>query len=224
MGQQNPGAAGQIPPSGSSNPTAGEAPSDPLAAFADVWKMDPTKAPPADPLAAPLLNSDPTQINAAAAKMNFLSGIPESVMAAAMSGTDPKAFMQVINAAVQKGVAAATQITGGTIEQATRSNNERLISSLPKQFQKIQLESMAPENPVLQHAASQPLLKLVRNQIQQSEPDLTPQQINQRAEQYLLGFANVAAASTPEGIQAARQQQSLKDVNGNTDWDAWVNN
>lgn len=91
------------------------------------------------------------------------------------------------------------------------------MSALPGQIKSAQLAGMQSENPVLQHEASQPLLRMVRAQIQQSDPNLTPQQIHQRAEQYLTTFATqlspAAAAPAPQ-----------PGTDGAQDWDLFLQN
>lgn len=220
MAQVNPGAAAVVPPAGTALPTvqAPAEPANPLDNFASVWQTPQGNngAPQGDPLATPLLNSDPSKIAAAAGKMDFLAKVPQEVMQRAMSGNDPQAFMQVMNFVGQQTLAAAAQLSTAATEHSHRANNQRLMGVLPGQIKAAQLASMTPENPVLQHEASQPLLKVVRTQIQQSEPNLSPQQIQAKAEQYLMTFASQlspqAAAPAP-----------APGTDGSQDWDNWAN-
>ena len=206
--QVNPGAAMVVPPSGTANPT----PSNPLDEFTSIWQNDPTSQPTIDPLSTPLFNTDPAKINAAAGKIDFVSQVPQELLAKAMSGNDPQAFMQVMNTIAQRTLATATQLNAATLEQATVRNNERITNALPGRIKNIQLNAMVSENPVLSHPASQPLLQMVRAQIQMKEPGLSAADINKRAEHYLSGFAGQLAAPAAEA-ELARTKTA------GTDWD-----
>lgn len=212
--QANPTAAGNVPvpPSGTSSPT----PPNPMDEMAALWQNDPKSPPQVDPLTTPLFNTDPAKIAAAAAKIDFLSQVPQEVMAKAMSGTDPGAFMQVMNYVAQRTLATSTQLNAATIEQATTRNNDRIQNALPTRVRQIQLDAITPENPVLAHPASQPLLQMVRSQIQMKQPGISAAEVNRQAEAYLTGFAGQLVTPQPTAEQ-------VKATSG-TDWDAWANN
>lgn len=211
--QQNPGAdATIVPPAGTSK----ETPPNPLDDMAALWQTDPKSTPPVDPLSTPLFNTDPAKIAAAASKIDFASQVPPEMMAKAMSGTDPNAFMQVMNFMVQRGLATATQLNAATIEHATSRNNARIETALPDRFKRMQLDAMQADHPILQHSASQPFLQLLRSQIQMKEPGLSAAQINAKAESALIGFAGQVSAPTP-AQQVAEQQKTA-----GTDWDTWA--
>lgn len=214
MGQPNPGAAAQPPAAGTSQPTAAPAePANPLDQLTALWQNDPNAAPNVDPLSTPLFKTDPAAIQAAASKIDFLAQIPQDLMAKAMSGQDPAAFLQVLNGVAQRTLATATQLNAATQEQATTRNNERILNALPGKVKQIQLDAMLPDNPALQHPASQPLLQLVRSQLQMKNPNMSAEQINRRAEETLVGYANQIVAPT-QAETAARSQ--------GTDWDSWA--
>jgi hypothetical protein len=80
----------------------------------------------------------------------------------------------------------------------------------------IQLAQMPADNPALNHPASQPLLSLVRSQIQMKNPSLSAAEINKQAESYLVTYASAISAPTPE--QQATQQAAA----GGTDWENWA--
>lgn len=212
MAQVNPGAAAVVPPAGTDN----SPPPNPMDELAKIWQTDPTSQQPVDPFAQPLFNTDPAKIAAAASKIDFTAQVNPELMAKAMSGSDPAAFMQVMNAIAQKAVATSTQLNAATIEQATARNNARIEQAMPDRMKRIQLESMQSENPVLQHAASQPLLKMVRSQIQMSQPGLSAVEINKMAENYLSGFASQLSGPTQV------EQETARTKTAGTDWDTWA--
>lgn len=211
LAQQNPGAAAPVPPAGNSLPTV---PSNPLDDLTSLWQNDPNAAPNVDPLSTPLFKTDPAAIQAAASKIDFLAQIPQDLMAKAMSGQDPAAFLQVLNGVAQRTLATATQLSTATQEQATQRNNERILNSLPARMKQHQLDSLIPDNPALQHPASQPLLQLVRSQLQMKNPEMSAQQLNKRAEEVLVGYASQIAGPSPT--------ETAKSQAGGTDWDTWA--
>jgi hypothetical protein len=212
MAQVNPGAGAPVPPAGSALPNAEVPPPNVLDSFTPLWQTDPNAPAPVDPLAAPLFNSDPSKIAAAAGKMNFTQGLTAEMVTAAMQ--DPAKFLQVINMVGQQAVAAATQVSTASIEQAHARNNERFTAALPARIRATQIDGMQSENPALQHPASQPLLHMVRAQIAAKEPSLTATQVQAKAEQYLTGFATQLNAPTAAQVQTQQAQ-------GETDWSQW---
>jgi len=210
LAQQNPGA---VPPAAPVAAPAAEP--NPMDTLQNIWQAPPNApAPQADPFATPLLNSDPAKLQAAAAKIDFTAGIAPELMQKAMSGQDPQAFLQVLNHVGQRSLVTAAQLSTGMVENATRANNSRIMEALPNHVNSIQLSQMAPENPALAHPAAQPLLQLARAQIKANNPDLTPAQINQRAEQYLTGFGQAIAGTSQNGNQGQNgqpQQQQEPD-------------
>jgi hypothetical protein len=217
LAMNNPGAQAQVPPAGGSNPTVAQPePANPMDAFAAMWQNDPKSAPQADPLHQPLFKPDPAALAAAAAKVDFVSQLPQELVAQAMAGNDPQAFLQVINAVGQRALATAAQLSTATVEQAAQRNNARIEQVLPDRMRSIQLAQMPADNPALNHPASQPLLSLVRSQIQMKNPSLSAAEINKQAESYLVTYASAISAPTPE--QQATQQAAA----GGTDWENWA--
>lgn len=216
MQQVNPGAGAPTPPAGTSAPINTQQAADPLADIAALWQTDPNSKPIVDPLSAPLFNTDPTKIAEAAGKINFVSQLPQDLIAKAMSGNDPQAFLQVINAAVQRGVATSSQLNAATIEQATQQNNARVMQTLPGRVRQIQLDSMVSEDPVLASPAAQPFLQLARQHVQMKNPGMSAVEINRRAESVVTGFATALTAPAAAAVQQASNPAG-------TDWEAWAN-
>lgn len=209
----NPGATAGAPQAGTSQPTAGTPPANPLDAFTPLWQNDPNAAPTADPFSTPLFNTDPAKIQEAAGKMDFLASVPQDVMAKAMGGNDPAAFMQVMNFVAQKTLATAAQLSTATVEQGASRSNQRMLSALPGRVKQIQLDAMQPENPALQHPAAQPFLQMARTQLQMKNPGMSAQEIQKRAEQYVSDFSSAM-------MQPA--QDASSQGAGGDDWDRFL--
>lgn len=217
--QNGPGSSmqqgGFAPPAGGTAPAPQ---SSPLDGFAELWKTnansDPTGS--EDPFTQPLFSTDPAKIREAASQMNFLNAVPPELMQKAMSGNEPQAFMQVMNVVAQQALATALQVSTQTVEQAGSKIGERFNKTLPGRFKDLQINSSQPSNPVLSHPAVQPMLSMVRNQIKMSNPDATPQQVNQMAEDYLSKFAS---ALSPEASEPSGQGSNAGD---SFNWEDWA--
>ena len=215
MSVQNPGATTGAPAPGTSQPTTEQQqPSNPLDAFTPLWQNDPKAEQAADPLTTPLFNADPAKIQEAAGKMDFLAGVSKDLMDKAMSGTDPAAFMQVINSVAQRTLATATQLSTATAEQGAQRSNQRLLQALPDRVKQIQLDQMQPENPALSHPAAQPFLHMARQQLKMKNPGMSAADINSQAEKYVSELAT--SLSAPTTAQTAAQQSDGED------WDKFL--
>lgn len=206
-------SAPTTPNAGSSAPVTPAPAANPLDEFTPLWQNDPNVKAPVDPMAAPLFNTDPAAIAKAASKMDLVGQVDPELMAKAMSGNDPQAFISVLNSVAQRTLTTSAQLNAATIEQATAKNNSRIAESLPGRMKQLQLDTMQSENPALQHPASQPLLQLARAQVQMKNPGMSAAEINTQAERALLGFANQLVAAPQEAAQVTP---------GGTDWDSWA--
>ena len=205
------------PTAGASAPianTANEAP-DPLDSLKSLWQTDPNAKGPVDPFATPLVNTDVAKLKDAAGRLDLVGGIAPELMQRAMSGTDPAAFAQVLNAAAQNAVITSAQLSASTIEQATARNNERLKAHIPNQIKQAQITSHELDNPILQHPASQPFVNMTRQQIALKNPGMSAAEINAQTERALVGFAE-AVSQAPQEMQQQRQAAQ------GTDWDKWA--
>lgn len=212
-----PGTGGQQP-QGTNTPPQ----SSPLDGFAELWKTNanPDSTGSGDPFTQPLFSTDPAKIREAASQIDFLQAVPQELMQKAMSGNDPQSFMQVMNAVAQNALATALQVSTQTVEQAGSKIGERFNKALPNRFKDLQITSAQPTNPVLSHPAVQPMLNMVRNQIKMANPDATPQQVNQMAEDYLSKFAG--ALQPQSGSSNGGGEDGMGSNNGNFDWEQWA--
>lgn len=187
----------------------------PLDNFSELLKNDDTgDGTSPDPFSQPLFGADPSKITEAASKADFLSSLPRDLVEKAMSGQDPQAFMEVINKTNQQSLALALQLTTALMEQAGGKMGARFKEALPTALKDTQVRSMKSENPILQHPTSEPMLMMLRERIQRNEPNLSPQEINAKAEEYLTTWAKELTGST-----AAPEP---KKPGQDTDWEEWL--
>ncbi len=188
MANQNPGAN----PANVANQPSGTAANGgvepiPLDTFKSIWDT-PATDPNGDPFSKPLLTMDPTKFGETVKTMNFTDGITKEAVTAAMS--DPDKLLQLINSASQKAFAAATQLSTHAIEGSHKTNNERIQGNLGKQIKAHTVQEIRSDNPILNHAATAPVLDMAKRAILAHEPNLTPQQVQQKAEQYVTDFGS----------------------------------
>lgn len=181
-------------------------PQNPLDSFAAYFKpqqRDP-KAPQAPTLRDPYLTPlDPTAFKQQVAQANFTSGIPQETMQKAMAG-DAAAFQEAINSAAREAFSAAAQLSHGLAENATRTGIERMDGMLDGRIKNYSLRNQNTTNEALNHPAVAPMLNAVKIQIAQSNPALSPIEVQTQAEQYFEQMSSVLQGS---------KQQSQQPVN-----------
>jgi hypothetical protein len=198
LAQNNPAA---IP--GSTEST--NAPTNPLDAFKDVWKPADVQAQSADPFSAPYLNLDESKLQQGLKQVDFTRGMNPELIQKAMSG-DAQAFMDVLNHTSRESFAQATRLQAATTESALRKQSDRVKEYLPNAVKAQNLSSQPINNPALDHPAVQPLLQVLRGQLAQQNPNMSPSEIAARAENFFLSSAQAVNAHNPEAkAQTAAQ-------------------
>lgn len=193
-------------------PTTPDSPLDSLKSFWDTPKDAEGKEvqPTADPLSQSIYNFDPKKITDSARKLDFTSGMNPETITKALGG-DPQAFMDAINHAAQTAFAAATLNTGKLINDGHTTNNQRFASTLPTQIKRVQLSQTETSNPILQHAAAQPLVEALKAMAFAKDPNANPADVTRSVEALLVGLGTAIAAETPEAVgtrkRAASQEQ-----------------
>lgn len=197
--------------------------SDPLETLAGVWKTDTTKTAPVDPLAGPILNTDTAKLREAISKVDLIAGVDPALLKRVQEGNDPAALIELMSAVSQNTLATAAQLSAATTEQGLQRQTQRIVAALPGRIKQQAIDNMPATNPALQHPASQPFLQMTRAQIAAQNPNLTPAEINARAESALLGYAQALNSSAEDagfregGLAQPNQGGAQKE----TDWLAW---
>ena len=187
---------------------------DSLKAFWDTPKDAEGKpvAAPVDPTASDIFNFDPAKVTESAGKLNFTANVDPEMVSRALGG-DQQAFMDVINKATQNAFAAATLNTGKLINQGHATNNQRFSSTLPTHIRKVQLEQTETSNPILQHAAAQPLVAALKSMAFSKNPNANPADVTRQVEALMVGLGTAIADATPEGTQRKEAAKA-----GEADW------
>ena len=190
-------------------------PASPLDPFKDVWQNGNTQ-PQADPFSAPLFNTDPSKILAAASQQDFLRNVPPELKQKAMSG-DSEAMMQIINFSTQQALALGLQLQTATTEQAGQFLGQRFQQAFPQLYKKHAVNSQAPKNAALEHPAMAPMVNMMRERLVASNPDKRPEEIQAMVEQYFAGVSEAFTGGLPNQTQNAEPVMP----GGGTDFSKW---
>jgi hypothetical protein len=213
-GPVNPGAdpasmgtGGAPAPAG--GPVAG--PASALDSYVNMFKpkaADPN-APKAPTLQDPILGPmDPNAFRQQISTANFASSIPAETMQKAVSG-DVNAFAEAINFAAREAFAAAAQLSHGLVEHGSRTAAERLNGTLDSRIRNFQIKTQNTNHEALSHPAVAPMLNAVKMQLATSNPQLTPEQVQQQAEAYFTQVADVLTAPKKAAAEAANTPKEM---------------
>lgn len=209
------------------NPTAAPAPApapDPLNShledMANVWKTA-TKAdgtpigPQADPLAQPMLLFKSDEVVAAANKLDFTASLNPELAGKALAG-DAGSLVELINGAVRSAFAASTINTGNMLNQTFDKYGKAIDQALPSRLRNHEVLNRNSEDPVLSHHAVAPVVKAMKQTIAAQQPNMTPDQVQLAAENYVKGLGG-AFNMQAEKVVTKKQETA------ETDWMKWAN-
>jgi len=189
-----------------------KAPDSPLDKYQSVWQTKQTDSKDPKPKKKGVLPEvDPKQLKEAISKFQFSDGVDPELVKAALGG-DASALLQVMNHSAQNAVLAATQISQGLVETGVRSGQLSMEDQLDDRLRKVQLRNTRPQNKALNHPAVLPMLEALKLQFAQSQPDLSPEEVQAAAEEYFLTVGKtVFDKSNPTPDQN-------KDTKNDHDW------
>ncbi len=182
-----------------------------LDSYVNMFKPKPAdpNAPKAPTLQDPILGPmDPSAFRQQISTANFASGIPAETIQKAVSG-DVNAFSEAINLAAREAFAAAAQLSHGLVEHGSRTAAERLNGTLDSRIRNFQIKTQNTNHEALSHPAVAPMLNAVKMQLATSNPQLTPEQVQQQAEAYFTQVADVLTAPKKAATQAANTPKEM---------------
>jgi len=155
------------------------------------------------------------QIQAQIKNANFTNGIDQQKVQAALSG-DASAFMEVLNGVAQQAFAASFQASQGMVEHGVKTGNERMTGTLDSHFKNYMLKQQTPtsDNPALKHPVGKAFLSSISQQIANANPQMSPAEVAQAAEQNFTEFAKMLAPQ--------QQQPSNTQSQPAQDWTSFL--
>jgi hypothetical protein len=214
----SPPAAPPAQPTAQNNPSAvpqgaesTQALTSPLDPFKDVWSPAAAQAQSADPFAAPYLQLDEGKLAQGLQQVDFTRGMNPELLQKAMSG-DAQAFMETLNHVSRATLQQSTRLQTATTESALRTHSERVKGFIPDAVRQSNLQSQPISNPALAHPSVEPMLRVLRGQIAQQNPNMTPQEVASRAENFFTSAAQAVNMHSPETAQrtAAAAKEDAK--------------
>lgn len=182
------------------------------------FQPDPDKAPkPFDP--STLINADPEQLQRQISQMNFVQGAISKEEAELINqggegalGVMAKALNTVAQNAFMQATLAAKNISSETMKQSLSHLDSRVDERLRNQ----QVSSaLAQANPILAHPAAKPMIEAIMPKIQTKHPEASPEEIRDKAVEYLMDFAN---AFNPHETNDPNKPK----VPAGTNWEDWI--
>ena len=129
-------------------------------------------------------------------------------------------MLQATNMMQQQAMGLILQLTTATTEQAGKKIGERFNTVLPTKMRDFAVQQTAPSNQALTHPAAQPMLKMLRDQAQRTNPNASPAEINQMVESYFGSLSEAFVANDPNKQQQASAQRAS---DGSFDFSQWDN-
>lgn len=200
----NPGANPANMNGNPGTPNAGGPEAPKLERFADLFKpkqVDPNAAKQpslSDPFLTPL---DPAAFRTQVQSADFAASIPQDVLQKAMGG-DPAAFAQAINIASREAFTAATTLSHGLAENASRQAADRLNTSLDGRIRSSLIKGQNTDNAVLNSPAVSPVFNAIKSQLAQTNPGLSPAEVQSHAEQYFFEMSEQLTAPQRQADEA----------------------
>ena len=180
--------------------------------FADMFKpkpVDPNAPKPvtlADPILQPI---DSVAFKAQVATANFAAAVPAELMAKAVAG-DASAMLEAMNIVGRESFAAATQLSHGLIDHGARTAAERVSGTLDGRIRSSLIRGQNTNNEVLTNPAVAPVFNAIKAQLAQNNPQLSPAEVQQHAEQF---FTEMSSAMTAPQRQAEEANNKPKVPN-----------
>lgn len=193
-----------------------DSPLDTYAALFDTPKDDKGQpiAQPDDPLSTPVVSFDPAKLAEALKGKNLVGAIDPELMQKAMSGQDPQAFMQVLNQAATNSFQSSLAVSARLVEDAIKKHTANIEAALPDRIRNTQIRQGVAKNPTLSHPSVKPMVDALKMQIASRNPQLSPDQVQQYAENYWLEASKAIVGTDP----ATPQTGNSKTGNNQPDW------
>lgn len=162
----------------------------------------------------PGMNAD--ALKATVGKTNFAANIPQDKLTAAMSGSDPAAFLEVLNLTAQNAAQAAMAVSHQMVETSQKTAMDRFGATFDSRLRDAQVRTHNPVNPALQHPLAKSMVESYTRQIASANPNLSADQAAKRAEEMMISFA--------DHLTGSKQQQEAANnptPKGEKDWLQW---
>jgi hypothetical protein len=183
--------------------------------FNDMWNLSDAEKP--KPVESAFAGVTPEAIQKIAGNTDFSKVVTPELLAKISAGGDEAAaaMMTALNLVGQQSYATSAEAAMKLAEAAAKKERENLLTELPNLIkQQTVSNNLRTKNPIFEHPAAAPMLKSLQEQLQLKNPTATPEQIQAKAEEFLVSFATAANPQKP--------QQQQANANKGTDFSDWV--
>lgn len=180
-----------------------------LDTFKDMWNLTDAQKPKTPD--SPFAGVTPEAIQKVAGNTDFSKVVTPELLAKISAGGDEAAaaMMTAMNQVAQQTYAQSAQAAIKLTETAATSQREQIMAQLPDLIkQHTVANNLRTKNPIFDHPAAKPMLDSIATQLQLKNPTATADQIQQQAEQFLIGFANAANPQKPQTQQTIAHKGS----------------
>lgn len=195
-------------------------PSSPMDEFVDLFKIDPNKQPSKDPLKEKLLNLDPAKLAEAVNKMNFAGGLTPEMIAEAQQ--NPTKMVDILNRVARNSYVMSFQAVTSLIESAIGQNNSRFETVLGDRFRNFQIDMSTPQHKALQHPAVKPVIQALKQTIAMQNPELSPSEVQKRAEDYFLAMNKSISSIDTENATNSGTNRGVNSPAAEPDWTKYL--
>jgi len=185
-----------------------------LDAFKDMWSLTDAEKPKAHESA--FAGVTPEAIQKVAGNTDFSKVVTPELMAKISAGGEEAAaaMLTALNLVGQQSYATSAEAAMKLAEAAAKKERDNLLADLPNLIkQQTVSNNLRTKNPIFEHPAAAPMLQSLQQQLQLKNPTATPEQIQAKAEEFLVSFASAANPQKP-------QQQAT--ANKGTDFSDWI--
>lgn len=200
-------------PNGASHEGSKKEPS-PMEAFAELFKIDPAKVPPAPK--GTFEGLDPAKIHEAAKTNDFRKLVTPEMQAALVKG-GPEAvnvMVDMVNAMSQKSFGDSSLAATKLIERSEKAQEERLLAKMQELIKSSSRnENLASANPLFTNPAAAPMMNMISSQVAQKYPELSAADQSKMVQDYALQFAEAAnpQKKLPQGVDAKGNKTDWSD-------------
>jgi hypothetical protein len=220
--QQSPNTApnGVIPQDGNKPPEGtAEKKEDqsPVAKFNDLW--EPPKTEDGTP---PSTGFDSQKWMEAAGKIDFTKVVSQEDLSKISAGGQDAvaAFANALNKTAQTVFGQATIVSQKMIDKRIEEAREEFSSQIPSLVRKQSMQDgLLGKNPAFANPAIRPLIEAVQAQIAERYPKATSGELEQMAQDYLAGAAQIISPPKQKQAQSDSKNRGAKD---DEDWEAYL--
>ena len=187
----------------------------PLQGFEDLWKNAPTDAKTPGSF-VPQMNADMTKLMNASQLMDFSKVLSPELVQKATSG-DTAAFAEVLNGFGRAVWANSAAASSKIIETALQKQADTFQKEyLPEVLRRERINNtLSDDNPLYSNPAVAPMFDMVKERLAQKFPAASPQEIANKAREYMGGFAQEFAKTQNKTYTDITE---TKTAASETDW------